>query len=483
MNSTQEVGGFRRIIDSPWFYYGLAGLLVVAAIATQLEIHFPSRPMGTSEEIAKLRERDDVNVIFILIDTLRSDRLSSYGYDRPTSPMLDALADSGIRFDRVEAQSTWTKASMASLWTGLYPMRTGVTRFRHALPQEAVLPAELLKQAGFHTAGIWRNGWVANNFGFDQGFDLYMRPHPSRSAHELERRSPSTHPLLGNDFDATESAIEFIHGHAQERFFLYMHYMDVHQYLYDQEAAKLEFGTSYSDAYDSSIYWVDRNIAKLVEDLQETDLLKRTLIVIAADHGESFYEHGEEGHAENLYREVTEVPLIFSLPFAFEQGVVVKPLVRNIDIWPTLLDMLGLPALPDIDGQSLVPLIEAAARGEAESDDVEEAPPSALSFLDGSWGTWGEHERPPEPLLSIRKGPMRMVFRMDDPKSGELFDHTSDPTEQKNLVALREEQAAGLRQESEQWVSKPIPWGDAPEVEIDEMHVNQLRALGYLRDE
>jgi arylsulfatase A-like enzyme len=473
----------RRIIDSPWFYFGLAGLLAVAALLSQLEIHLPSRPSGGLEEIGRLRERDDVNVLFVLIDTLRSDRVGSYGYARPTTPTLDILAQYGVRFDRVEAQSTWTKASMASLWTGLYPMRTGVTRFRHALPSEAVHPAERFREAGFRTGGVWRNGWVANNFGFDQGFDLYVRPLPSRTPERMERRSPSTHPLQGNDFDATEAALEFILAHAQERFFLYVHYMDVHQYMYDQEAAKLAFGTSYSDAYDSAITWVDRNVARLVQELQELDLLRRTLIVIASDHGEGFYEHGREGHAETLYREVSEVPLIFSLPFVLEPGLVVKPLVRNVDIWPTVLDLLGLPPLPDVDGRSLVPLIEAAARGGGESDDTGQAPSHALSYLDRSWGTWGENERDPDPLVSIRRGPLRLIFPAADSETGELFDHSSDPQEQHNLLSARPEQAAELRRESERWLSESIPWGATPEVEIDEIYAQQLRALGYLRDE
>jgi arylsulfatase A-like enzyme len=473
----------RRIIDSPWFYYSLAGLLAVVALLSQLEIHLPSRPFGEPEEIAQLRERDDVNVLFILIDTLRADRVGSYGYARPTTPTLDALAQYGVRFDRVEAQSTWTKASMASLWTGLYPMRTGVTRFRHALSPEAVHPAELLREAGFRTGGIWRNGWIANNFGFGQGFDLYVRPVPSRTAERLQRRSPSTHPLQGNDFDATDAALEFIRARAKERFFLYVHYMDVHQYMYDQEAAKLQFGTSYSDAYDSAISWVDRNVGRLVQELQEIDLLGRTLIVIASDHGEGFYEHGREGHAQTLYREVSEVPLIFSLPFALEPGVVVKPLVRNVDIWPTLLDLLALPPLPETDGRSLVPLIEAAVRGDEAPGEEGQSPP-ALSYLDRTWGTWGENEAKPDPLVSIRRGPLRLIFRTAASNTGELYDHSSDPREQRNLAEIRPEQAAELRRESEEWLAgSSIPWGAALEVEIDELHVEQLRALGYLRDE
>ena len=473
----------RRIIDSPWFYFGLAGILLVVAVLSQLEIHLPSRSFGEPGEIAQLRERDDVNVLFILIDTLRADRVGCYGYDRPTTPTLDALARYGVRFDRVEAQSSWTKASMASLWTGLYPMRTGVTRFRHALPPEALHPAELFRDAGFQTAGIWRNGWVANNFGFDQGFDLYVKPVPSRTPERFERRSPSTHPLLGNDFDATEAAVEFLRAHTRDRFFLYVHYMDLHQYMYDQEAAKLAFGTSYSDAYDSALSWVDRNVGRLVEELQELDLLRRTLVVVASDHGEGFYEHGQEGHARTLYREVSEVPLVFSLPFALETGVVVKPLVRNVDIFPTLLDLLGLPPLPDVDGRSLVPLIEAAALGGAAAEEGADATPPALAYLDRTWGTWGENERPPDPLISIRRGPLRLIFRTEAPGAKELFDHTSDPTEQRNLALGRAEEAAELRQESEQWLSADIPWESTPEVEIDAMHAQQLRALGYLRDE
>ncbi|MBW2387823.1 MAG: sulfatase-like hydrolase/transferase, partial [Deltaproteobacteria bacterium] len=135
-----------------------------------------SRPVGSIEDVAKLRDRDDLNVLFILIDTLRSDRLGSYGYSRDTSPFLDRLADTGVRFGRHLSQSSWTKASMTSLWSSVYPWRTGVTRFDHIIPEDAELAAETLQRAGFRTVGIWRNGWVSPSFGFQQGFDVYSRP-------------------------------------------------------------------------------------------------------------------------------------------------------------------------------------------------------------------------------------------------------------------------------------------------------------------
>ena len=130
----------RRLLDSPRTYFVGAGLLLVVAIASQFELRIPSRPKGTVDEIVALLERDDLNVIFLLIDTLRFDRLGIYGYDRETSPVLDELAAYGIVFKHVIAQSSWTKSSMASLWTATNPTRNGIQRYNQTLPEEADFP-------------------------------------------------------------------------------------------------------------------------------------------------------------------------------------------------------------------------------------------------------------------------------------------------------------------------------------------------------
>ena len=130
-------------------------------------------------------DRKDLKVLFILIDTLRADRLSAWGYPRETSPMIDWLASGGVRFARQLSQSSWTKCSMASLWTSLYPQRSGVLRFDEVLSSEAKLPAEILREAGFRTVGLFRNGWVAPNFGFSQGFEVYHQP--ARASADPER--------------------------------------------------------------------------------------------------------------------------------------------------------------------------------------------------------------------------------------------------------------------------------------------------------
>jgi arylsulfatase A-like enzyme len=461
----------RRLLDSPWPYFSLAGVLLVALVVSLFEIHLPRRPVGSVGDIAHLRERQDLNVVFFLVDTLRADRLSCYGYGRETTPVLDFLAASGVRFAHVQAQSSWTKASMASLWTGLYPRRIGVTRFPDALSPEARTPAEILRDAGFRTGGLFRNGWVANNFGFAQGFDLYVQPRPSATPEKFERRTPSSHPLMGSDWDATESAVEFIRSHGHQRFFLYVHYMDVHQYLYEIESAK--FGSDIRDAYDNAVHWTDRNVSAVLGALEGLDLTRKTIVVLASDHGEAFYEHGIEGHARNLYREVTETPLIFILPFRLEPGLVVESPVQNVDVWPTLLDLLGLPPLPQADGRSLLPLMLGAADGGA-------APPEfggpRFAELDQSWG---RTDRRPRPLVAVVDGAYKLVRHVKREGGYELYDRSLDPSEQTNVAERHPEVVERLDAHLERYLDREVAF-DSPQVELDEMRLGQLRALGYV---
>jgi arylsulfatase A-like enzyme len=454
-----------------WILIGGGLVLLIAFFATQFEIRLPSRPTGDVEDLRALRERDDLNVVFILIDTLRADRLSAYGYARPTSPTLAEIAASGVRFARVEAQSSWTKSSMASLWTGLFPHRTGVVRFQHGLPEAARMPAEIFQEAGFTTAGIFRNGWVDANFGFSQGFDLYVNPTPRREPRGFRRPSPGAKQLPGTDEDVTHAAIEFLKRNQSKRFLLYAHYMDVHQYAYDDAAASLGFGSSISDSYDASIHWVDSNLYALLAELDRLDLLKKTLVVVAADHGEAFREHGGEGHARDLYLENTTVPLVFMLPFRLPQELVVEPVVRNVDVWPTVLDLVGLPPLPGADGVSLVPLIEAAARQEAIET------PKALSYIDQ---TWGLVDRDPAPLFALRDDGKRLLFRPARPDATEIYDLSSDPGEKRNLRATPPEWVEPFKEEIQSHIDQPVPWGEATEVSVDDMRRNQLKALGYV---
>ena len=431
------------------------------------------RPVGSAADIEALAQRDDLNVLFILVDTLRAHRLGTYGYERDTSPTIDALAGSGARFASHLSQSSWTKCSMASMWTSLYPARSRITRYEDALPETAVLPAEILQEAGFRTTGVYRNGWVAPNFGFGQGFEVYERPVPTTVPRGVQRDNPTVRHG-GSDDDLLHATAEFLEVHGHERWFLYLHLMDLHEYTYDEQSAL--FGSAYSDIYDNSIRWVDGTLDILLGHLADQGYLENTLIVIASDHGEAFGERGLEGHARFLYRETTEVPLIFVFPFKLEPGVVVNARTRNVDIWPTILDLLKLPAIPEADGRSRVAEILAAARGEPMPDDGE----PGFAHLDRHWG---QREKDPMPTVAVTEGPYRYlrIPVQDEPAREELFDAGEDPAELDNLIDTRPEVAARLRSQIDRYLENTQPPGEttpAP-LEIDEMQLNQLRALGY----
>ncbi|MGH7818354.1 MAG: sulfatase, partial [Candidatus Binatia bacterium] len=421
--------------------------------------------------------RSDVNVLFVLIDTLRASRLRTYGYSRPTSPFLDVLASQGVRFGRHLSQSSWTKCSMASLWTALNPARTGVTRFDHVLAQEARLPAEIFREAGFRTAGIWRNGWVEGYFGFDQGFEVYTRPPLFGAPSPQLRRENPTVSFGGTDFDAVRMATEFLLVHGRQRWFLYLHLMDVHEYTYDAKSAR--FGASYGDVYDNAILHVNGVLDAMLSHLLQHGYLDKTLIVIGSDHGEAFGERGNEGHARDVYPEVTAVPLLIAFPFRLPAGVVVRQQTANVDVWPTVLDLLGLPALEAVDGRSRVPEIRAAIAGEV-GPLQDGAEGQVIAHLDQSWG---QRVATTSPTISIRNGKFRYVQFRDvegEIRREELFDSSRDPLEREDRLDQERDVAASMRAHIDAYLRGTTPWQRTDRaLEIDEIQLDQLRALGY----
>ena len=466
-----------RILQLRWPWALMALLAVGFWASTFVELRtgiaaVDPRPVGGVAEIEALRERDDLNLLFILVDTLRADRLGVLGYPRDTSPRIDRLAQGGVLFEQVLAQSSWTKSSMASLWTGLYPSHTGVTRFDHLVPDEALMPAEILSEAGFRCVGLFRNGWVSAYFGFGQGFEVYEKPLPSRIPNN-ERSANPTLESGGSDIDVVDTATAFLELRGEERWFLYLHLMDVHEYLYDEETAL--FGTQNSDIYDNALRREDDVLALLLKRLEEFGEAERTIVVFASDHGEAFGERGWEGHARHVLPESTGVPLIISFPFRLDPGIVVRDRVANVDVWPTVLDLLGLPPLPNVDGRSLLPEILAAAQtGRPESEAR-----NLYAHLDQNWGQPGSKV---SPAVSIARGSLRYVRGKNvlGQRIEELFDIASDPYEQINLLSERPEVATELRSEADSYLARSERWeGGAPQVEVDEMQLNQLRALGY----
>ena len=464
----------RRLLDSPWTYFIAAGLLAVIGIASQIERRQPPRHEGGVAELAALRDRKDVSVVFIVIDALRADRLGVSGYARPTSPNLDALASGGIRFARTRAPSSWTKPSMASLFTSTSPSTHRILRWEDTVPDAATLPAEVFHAAGVRTLGLYRNDWLAPHFGFAQGFDSYYVPRVYNPTRAMRRNSPSVGTgLRGSDADITEAAVQFLNSFGRDRFFLYLHYMDVHQYASD--ASGPTFGTSHSDFYDSAIAWVDANVGAVMGALDRLGLSNRTLVVVTADHGEEFGEHGGEGHGRTLYREVMDVPLLVIPPFRLETPAVVEAPVSSLDIFPTVLDLLGLPSLPGAEGRSLRPLIEAAIGGAQPPADASRP---AFAELDRSWG---ERGAPPNRLASVATDEERLIRALDRPEPVQLFALATDPMERANVAESDPATRDRLDTLLSEHMQRPAsPWGSAKPVQMDRMSLDQLRALGYV---
>jgi arylsulfatase A-like enzyme len=467
----------KQILAQRWPWLLAAGLVVGAAILSiVVEMRRPGdwdqRPLGTVADIARLRERSDLNLLFIVVDTLRAERMGGYGYERDTSPSLDRLAKSGVRFQRHLVQSTWTKSSMASMWTGLYPAHTGVTRYDHVVPDAARMPAEILREAGFQTLGFWRNGWVSPTFGFDQGFDVYQRPLASPIPPNLRRANPTLSDK-STDESMMNSAVEFVRVGGQKRWFIYLHMMDLHEYVYDAESAL--FGSTHSDLYDNSIRWTDSSIRLLLEDLAKLGQLDRTLVAVVSDHGEAFLERGFEGHAREVYRETTEVPFLLFFPFRLDPGIVVETRTQNVDVWPTLYDILGIAPPQGVDGRSLLPEILASAKGEA----LENGKRTAIADLDQSWS---QREIPPLPAISVVEDEFRYV-RIEQPDGSEraelLFDAKDDPRELRDRSKEEPETLERLRAAADDYSKGKPAWGEAPTRQISELELSLLRALGY----
>jgi len=309
-------------------------------------------------------------VILISIDTLRADHLGAYGYERDTSPAIDRLASEGTLFERTYSHGAWTLPTHASLFTSQIPSEHGVIRGNRKIRESLVTLPETLQANGFQTQGFSAVGLVSHQFGFEQGFDSF--------SYQMGATAEGT----------IDQVIDWLRDERRGSFFLFVHFFDPHDPYWpaDPQYRSL-FDPSYrGDAgrkpeafenlrvsnpggrlserefehlmalYDGEIRYVDHHLARLFAALEAPDL-QDAFVVVTADHGEEFRDHGGLGHARSLYEEMVHVPLVIRGP-GIPRGVRVKTPARHIDVAPTLLDVLGLPAEPTHRGTSLMPLVE-----------------------------------------------------------------------------------------------------------------------------
>lgn len=396
------------------------------------------------------------NVILIVVDALRADHLTHAAYSRNTSPFLDKLTTRGVVFERTISQSSWTKTSLPSLLSSLYPEAHGVRRVEDVLPNSVQLLPELLKKHGYRTFGIHGNPWMEERFGFNQGFDEFIFKHWYKET--LDARV------------LNEQALRWLDKESERPFFLFLHYMDVHSPWRPPKEFDI-FGPEGVDQYDASILFVDSQIGALYEDLEKRGRADDTWVIITADHGEEFLEHGNErwGHGVTLYQEVLRVPLIFHHPSEAASGKRVSQQVRLIDIAPTILDLLRIPIPEEMDGVSLARDVVEAAQSERKD---------LLAF-----SQVGLNDAAPDKNLIAVTTPEHNYIL--DLVSGEeeLYDLNLDPEETRNVATSNPAVARRFREEILRFRRIQMAKRSTiiEGVEIDDDLREQLRSLGYLK--
>jgi arylsulfatase A-like enzyme len=318
------------------------------------------------------------NVLLIVIDTLRADRLGAYGNPHGLTPFLDELAASGHLVRRARAQAPWTNPSVASILTSRFQSQHGIVDYRSALAASELTLAEVLQADGYVTAAFSANGLIGASLGFAQGFDHFEAHLLMKGADPTYLRIPRRADQMAADAFAWLDGVRR-DGHPDAPIFLYLQLMEPHApYAPSPEALERVRGTNppidlrrasetmyidtlapvgeaqlqeVVDAYDASVVSVDTALRGFFAALRERGFLDHAVVVVTADHGEEFQDHGLRGHGKTLYDEVIHVPLIVLAPGPPHAGIV-EHLVSSVDIAPTVLALAGVPVPPSFEGTS-----------------------------------------------------------------------------------------------------------------------------------
>ncbi len=412
------------------------------------------------------------NIIVYLIDTLRADHLSCYGYSKST-PRIDALAVDGTLFERALAQSSWTKPATASILTGLHPRAHTANQREDGLPAAVRTLPEDLQELGYETAALVVNTNVSAIFGFDRGFDTF----------ELLLHDDG---ILGARGDQLiDRAVDWVETRPKdaEPFFLYLHTADPHDpyatAYFDSDAfgsvsfmESLEDGrvtlspdelTRLVELYDEDVAFADSQFGRFIDALKAEGLYEDALIILVSDHGEEFDDHGRWRHGKTLYGEQLHVPLIIKWSQGKGAGRRIHNLAQHIDLVPTVLDYVGGPRRSGLLGRSLWRLVDAGPYGRE---------PAVLSYLllDG------------REVESVVVGNDKLIRYLDYDRPiapYQLFDVEMDRREATTLARDRSRRADFL--EGYLRHAAPTPEVAPAPVVIDEDTERQLRALGYIR--
>lgn len=459
-----------------------SGSGLVAAWSAPTVVSSPA-PAAQGSGAASRTGRSRPNIVWISLDTLRADHLGVYGYTRPTSPNLDAFAARGLRFEWAISQAPWTRPSHRSMLTGVYPASRGGL--------DSPMIGEVLYRAGYETFAVTGGGQVDSTLGFDRGFEIYR---VWDWIHEPQKM-----------VDWTRTRAE----RSDRPFFAFLHCYEVHEpYTHTRFAEGLPGGRlagefskeiwnrlrkhfsdeekRYAEAmYDGDIAYTDGKLGEFFSGFESAGLLADSIVIVTSDHGEQFWENGSWGHGQNLHDHQIHVPLLVYLPESVRQSLTrasrakgkgpalsqgaIEDQVELIDLYPTLLDLVGIELESPVNGRSLRTMLEGqgslpAREAFAEHTNVKENEQKALRTPRFKF------------IVSI---PRKSAESRNE--SFELYDLKRDPGEQQNLAPGLAARVVELRAK----LGRIMDGGEAARDEevpadIDEDLRNQLKALGYI---
>lgn len=455
-------------------------------------------------------------VIFLVVDTLRTDHLNIFGYERETTTHLKQFAEEGVAFSNAVAQGTWTKVSQSSMVTSLYPQSHQIFEVPHTLPASAETIAEVYREAGYATVSYSSVLFTGKQNNMHQG---YEELHEKKSIDDEEFTSKTSKHYV-------DRIIPWLEQHKDVPFFAYLHVFDPHSPYrprapYDtvwarpedqermQEIEKQmaeadvklihkmpmkeeyvsktgndpdELLRIYTDWYDGSIVGMDNEIGRLLDALKGMGIDDDTLIVFASDHGEELWEHGRFFHSHTVYSELSQVPLVFRWPNAsgFQTGSTVDRVIENLDIMPTLLELSGIDGPSAMQGRSLLPLIDGSGASSWQDRMVFTQTYRNDDKELGDDPEKGHH-------FAFTENGVKVIRKEIEPELvEEFYDRTADPLDGNNIidegdnrnnVAAMTESFSAWREKAD---SETLPSDEEMAQDLSSEDLKRLKALGYV---
>jgi choline-sulfatase len=417
------------------------------------------------------------NVILITVDTARADRMGFLGSKRGLTPNLDALAGQGVVFNRAYSQVPLTAPSHVTILTGTYPQFHHVNDFGMPLAKNLPYLPQVLHDHGYKTAAfvgsVVLDPKSGSAPGFDRGFDTYdadfrVRQPGDDRYQTIERRGG----------DVVAHALAWLKDHPRGPFFLWIHLFDPHAPYDPPEPFKSRYA---SDLYDGEIAYADSALGTLLGQVRTRGLFDSALIAVMADHGEAFGEHGERNHGIFLYDETIHVPLLLKMPAKRSGGTRVDVRVGLVDVMPTILQTLGIPAPHAVQGESLLPWMKIKLKIKATTTKPADARRPSATMASADRAAYAETDYPHRDFgwSSLRALRADKYLFIEAPRQ-ELYEQSADPKAEHNLSSAAPAVTDTLTGRLDAFRRKTASVANPAKVEVNPQLQQQLAALGYV---